>query len=393
MHDVLAELSAPHVPPCLSLFQPTHRTHPENRQDPIRFRNLMKALETSLRETYPTAEAEAMLVPFEALASDTDFWNHTLDGLAVFGSEGTFQVLRLAQPVAELVVVADSFHTKPLRHYLQSLGRYQVLALSLGAMRMYEGNQLALDELELLAGVPRTLEDALGDELTEPFLNVGSHGGSGGEHNPMHHGQGGKADEAPNDADRFFRAVDRAVMDHYSKPSGLPLILAALPEHHLRFHAVSRNPRLVAEGIRANPDAMSTDELRDLAWKALEPGYKVHLAALCEDYAHAESKGHGSDVMTDVAVAASNGRVATLLIAASPTRHAPQGLLVAADRQIPGRIDAATGHVRLAQPTDLHVDDLLDDLSALVTAQGGKVMVIPPAEMPSTTGLAATYRY
>ncbi|TVR67101.1 MAG: hypothetical protein EA420_00995, partial [Candidatus Competibacteraceae bacterium] len=32
-------------PPCLSLFQPTHRNHPDNQQDPIRFKNLVKALE------------------------------------------------------------------------------------------------------------------------------------------------------------------------------------------------------------------------------------------------------------------------------------------------------------------------------------------------------------
>jgi hypothetical protein len=28
--------------PCLSLYQPTHRRHPENLQDPIRYKNLLK---------------------------------------------------------------------------------------------------------------------------------------------------------------------------------------------------------------------------------------------------------------------------------------------------------------------------------------------------------------
>ena len=34
--------------PCLSIYQPTHRQHPENVQDPIRFRNLVKSLKESL---------------------------------------------------------------------------------------------------------------------------------------------------------------------------------------------------------------------------------------------------------------------------------------------------------------------------------------------------------
>ena len=43
-------------PPCLSLFQPTHRHYPDNRQAPIRFGNLVKELEQSLSQKYPADE-------------------------------------------------------------------------------------------------------------------------------------------------------------------------------------------------------------------------------------------------------------------------------------------------------------------------------------------------
>jgi hypothetical protein len=42
--DVLAGLSAAQKPPCVSRYQATHRKHPEDQQDPIRFRNLVKEL-------------------------------------------------------------------------------------------------------------------------------------------------------------------------------------------------------------------------------------------------------------------------------------------------------------------------------------------------------------
>ena len=89
--ESLAELASVHQPPCLSLYQPTHRRHPENQQDPIRFRNLVKELEASLRQKYPAIETRLLLEPFEALAHDHDFWNHTLDGLAVLGGPGCFE--------------------------------------------------------------------------------------------------------------------------------------------------------------------------------------------------------------------------------------------------------------------------------------------------------------
>lgn len=113
-HDYPSVLLADHEPPCLSLYQPTHRHHPDNQQDPVRFRNLVRALEASMRQRYAAREIRPLLAPFHDLAVDHAFWNHALDGLAVLASPGTFKVYRLQRPVAELAVVAESFHTKPL---------------------------------------------------------------------------------------------------------------------------------------------------------------------------------------------------------------------------------------------------------------------------------------
>ncbi|MDH4369744.1 MAG: hypothetical protein OEV99_07830 [Nitrospira sp.] len=378
-NELVAELVSSHEPPCLSLYQPTHRRHPDNQQDPIRFRNLVKEPKTSLRQKHPAAETRLLLEPFDALADDHDFWAHTLDGLAVLGGPGLFHVFRLQRPVAELAVVADSFHTKPLRRFLQSVDRYQVLGLSLHKIQLFEGTRSALDEIDPASGVPRTITEALGDELTEPHLTVASYGGVGGAHTPMRHGQGGKKDEVDIDADRFFRAIDRAVLEHHSRPSGLPLMLSALPEHHDRFHQVSHNPFLMAEGLTINPDVLSIDELRERAWQVVEPQYRTRLATLADDFVEAKSKGLGSDDLGQVAQAAASGRVATLLIEA--------------DRQIAGRLDSATGRIELDDLRNPRVDDLLDDLGELVEKMGGKVQVIPAEQMPAQTGLAAIYRH
>jgi hypothetical protein len=377
--EVLVELLAHHEPPCLSLYQRTHRRHPENQQDPVRFRNLVREMEASLRQKYPASEARRLLEPFEALAHDAVFWNHTLDGLAVLGGPGLFRVIRLQRPVPEMAVVADSFHTKPLRRFLQSVDRYQVLGLSLQAIRLFEGNRDALDEVDPAPGVPRTITEALGGELTEPHRTVGSYGGVGGASMSMHHGHGGRKDEVDVDADRFFRAIDRAVLEHHSRPSGLPLILAALPEHHHLFHQVSHNPFLLAEGIKVHPDSVAAEELRALAWQVFGSQHEARLAALGGEFEQARSKGLGSDDLAQVAEAAASGRVATLLIEA--------------DRLIAGRLDGATGRIERDDLSHPQVGDLLDDLGALIGKMGGRVLVIPAERMPVRTGLAATYRY
>jgi len=379
--DDLRALLADHEPPCLSLYQATHRRHPENQQDPIRFRNLLKQLEESLQQKYPIAEARALLEPYRALARDDSFWNHTLDGLAVFGSCDTFHVFKLPRTVpAELAVVAESFHAKPLMRILQSADRYQVLALDRHKAKLYEGNRDALDEVELAGGVLGTIEEALGDELTEPHQTVASYGAAGGRGVPsMHHGHGGKKDEVGIDADRFFRAIDRAVLEHHSRPSGLPLMLAALPEHHDLFHKVSQNPFLMVNGIGLDPGPLSAERLREEAWRTVEPHYRQRLAKLVDDFEEARSKRLGSADLSDVAQAAVAGRVGTLLVEAG--------------RQVPGRVDPANGQIDFGVLAHPEIDDLLDDLAELTLKMGGDVVVVPPERMPSRTGLAATYRF
>lgn len=374
-----AELASFQGRPCLSLYQPTHRRHPDNQQDPIRFRHLLKALETSLRQQHEGDGIKTLLEPFEALAQDDDFWNHTLDGLAVLGAPGLFRVFILQRPLAELAVVADSFHTRPLRRWLQSTGRYHVLALSLDKAQLFEGGRHALDAVALAADVPQTMTAALGEERTDPHSTVSSYGGVGGGHMAMHHGQGGRKDEIDGDAERYFRAVDRAVLEHHSRPSGLPLMLAALAEHHHLFRKVSHNPLLMADGLMVDPRGLKPDVLQQRAWEVAAPQQQALQAAWSDAYEAAAARGLGSDDLSEVAQAAVAGRVATLLIEA--------------ERELPGHIDGATGRIDPAELDSPQVDDILDDLGAMVERMGGEVHVLPAERMPCRTGVAASFRH
>jgi hypothetical protein len=371
INDYPAGIFATPEAPCLSLYQPTHRHHPDNEQDPIRFRNLLKALEESLRQKYSTRDVRPLLEPFQRLAGDRDFWNHTLDGLAVLGAPGLFRVYRLQRPVPELAVVADSFHLKPLLRILQSADGYHVLGLSRQKITLFEGNRDVLDEVELPPAIPRTIADVLGEASKERHVEVWMAGVRGG--------QDSKSDLVDNDTERFFRAVDRAILEHYSQPSKLPLLLAALPEHHSFFRKISRNPFLLAEGIDIYPDALTAEALRERAWRVIEPQYLARLAGLVEMFEAARAQELGDHDLAQVARSAVAGRVATLLIEA--------------DRRVPGRIDAATGRIEFGDLAHPGVDDLLDDLGELVLKNGGQVVIVPAERMPTRTGIAAIYRF
>lgn len=364
-------------PPCLSLYQPTHRTFPDNQQDPIRFRALMDELEKSLRKEYSTRDVRPLMEPFERIAGDADFWKmRTRDGLAVLAAPGLFRVYRFQRAVPELAVVADSFHIKPLVRLFQSADSYYVLAVDRQKIKLFEGNRDQMDEVDLTPDVPRTSDDVLGEEENQRDMASWTPAGAAGS---IVYGQGFESDIVDAAAERFFRAVDGAILEQYSRPSGRPLLLAALPQNQSLFRQVSRNPFLLDDGIDSDPNAFSLPELRDRAWRVFGPHYLTRLEGLIESFNVRRAHELGDADLSRVARSAIAGRVDTLLIDA--------------DRHVPGRLDATSGRISYDDLADPAVDDLLDDLGEIVLAHGGQVVIVPTDRMPTDTGIAALYRF
>ena len=382
--DALRELITGDEPPCISLYQPTHRANPDALQDPIRYRNLVRDAERSLREKYSRRELGPLLAPFRALGDDDRFWRRQRDGLAVLASATRFDIFQLHRPVKEFVEVADTFYIKPLLRILQSADQYQVLCLDRQGAKLYEGNRDALDEVDM-GDMPTTITSALGGERTEPHLTIGVYGKRAG---PGHlarggtgsfPGVGGRKDEIAKDTERFFQIIDREVLDRFSRPSDLPLILVALPENQAEFRRISRNPFLQPTGVEKDPSPLTPDQLRTEVWRVVEPTYLARLARLTDDHRAATARGLGATKLDDVARAAAAARIGSLL--------------VEANRVIPGRFEPTTGEVHPGRLADPEIGDVIDDLAETVLRTGGEVVIAPADRMPTDTGMAATFRH
>lgn len=363
--------------PCVSLYQPTHRSHPDNGQDRIRFGNLVKKVEALWTDRYADHDPLSVLANLRKLGEERNFWNHTLDGLAVLVSPEMFRVYRLQRQVPELINVGNSFHIKPLLRMVQSADRYQVLAINRHSAKMFVGNRDALDPFDAGEDFPATLEAVLGEDPLRGRPAAWSRGAAAGTAG-VRDGQVERSSLIDADTEQFFRAVDRAVAEQFSRPAGLPLMLAALPEHQAMFRKLSHNAYLLPQGIDTHADAMSLDELRERAWRVMEPKYLERLSGLVDMYHAARARWLANDDVAQVARSAVSGRVSTLL--------------VEADRQVSGRMEATSGAVDFAAK-GVAGEDLLDDIAEKVIANGGQVVVVPKPRMPSETGLAAIYRF
>jgi hypothetical protein len=159
----------------------------------------------------------------------------------------------------------------------------------------------------------------------------------------------------------------------------MPLILAALPENHHLFRAVSRNPFLMSGAIDIHPSALAIEELRDRAWQLVLPLYLKRLQGLIDQFGASRAEDRSGGDLAEIARAAAAARISTLLIEA--------------DRVVPGRFDSESGAIEFAPLDDPGVDDLLDDLGEHALKTGGEVVIVPAERMPTDTGIAAIYRF
>ena len=195
----------------------------------------------------------------------------------------------------------------------------------------------------------------------------------------MYHGHGDVKQEIDKDTEKYFRYVDSFVFENYSKKSKLPLVLVSLTEHHSEFKRISKNPYLLEEGISKSVESLNLDEIQKKARVIIDAINIKKMQKMVESYTKAKAGLLGSSDLVQVAKAAYESRVETILIEE--------------DKIVPGRINNKTGDIKFGDIDNPNYDDILDDLSELVLSSGGDVFVLPKDLMPGTTGIAAIYRY
>jgi hypothetical protein len=373
----LQTLLAPHPGPCISLYLPTHRRLPQAKQDPVRFKNLMRTTEGLLRTEYTNRDTKALLQPLEDLARD-DFWHAQMGGLALFRSSDLLTHYRMPMRCPELAVVADSFHVRPLLHFLESNRYFYVLTLSQNRVSLYEGSPYSLCQVDL-PELPKSLDETFGKDQREPVINA--YDARPGQSGAIYYGYGVPPEEQVKEKlAAFFRVVDLALWDNVLRDERVPLILAGVGYHHPIYRSVSRYGYLVDQPVEGNFDYITPEQLHAKVWPVAHNVLRVREEQVLDEYAARAIQGQTIEDLSAIAQATFSRRVGYLLIA--------QGA------HVWGLMDRASGRIvhRSAQQ-DTRDGDVLDDLAEATLAQGGEVIMLQRARMPGHSPAAAILRW
>ncbi len=91
-------------------------------------------------------------------------------------------------------------------------------------------------------------------------------------------------------------------------------MLVALLNYHTVFKNLSHNPYLMEEGIKVDFDSLSLAKLRDKAWEQIESVYLNKTKKLIDRFENARAQFLGSDDLAQIARAALENRVETILV-------------------------------------------------------------------------------
>ena len=359
--------------PVISIYVDTHIKKPDRLENPIRFKNLVKEAQASLKDKEFKGFKDLFSL-FKEMEEDALFWEGATESMAILGDEEECIVYKLPVNVKSLAIVSDSFYIKPLLRSFQSNGHYHVLGLNRDNFVLFEADRYGITEIPVDAR-DATMEGVLGTEKTAPHLSVASIGGD----QSMYHGHGGAKDERKVDQEKFFRHVDTFVLEQYSKKQKIPLILVSPDEHQGEFRKLSKNNYLIDEGIKIDGDALDKKNLYEKVQDVIQELFKKELKDRMATFSEAHAKDLGSDDVVQIGRAIAEGKVASLYLEEN-TVH-------------PGRFDPQLGTVMQGEIADPRVGDVYDDMAEVVLSRGGEVLILSKDEMPTERDLAAVYRY
>ena len=346
--------------PALTITLPTHRTSPENRQDPIRVKNLVEQATARLHEEFSKREIAPLLDRLDTLVAGIDY-NHTLDGLGLFVNQDFALAAQLPFTLNERVNIGETFHTRDLVFAMNRSPRYWTLVLSEKPTRLFACTHDALVEI---------------NEGGFPI----AHDGPGGEQ-PLPGGFGIKKSAYRDENHRqFFRQIDSALKPLLANDP-LPMAVVGVDRFLAFFTEVSDHKDAIVATLQGSHDKTSPHELSQLVWPLVKDALDEQLQKVLAELDKAIGENKSASSIREVWRLAKEGR--------------GQLLLVEEDFHFSARVDE-TGMklIPADDPTAPDViDDAVDDIIETVLSKQGKVVFVEKGQLEAHQHIALILRY
>jgi len=353
MKTITSELQRFRGTACVTITLKTHRTHPENKQDSIQLKNLIKTAERRLAEEYDQSVASERVAQLEKLAEQIDF-DRNLDGLLLVAGENFGELVPLPIDVENRVVIDDNFATRELVRALHSQSAYYVLVLSQKQVRLIlaYGDRVAR---ELGAPFPMQNDTLHPDSREEAAV-------------------GNRQDQL---VEEFFNRVDKQVQKSI-KAQPHPIVIASDRRNFDYFQKVADKDLCLAH-LNGSYETARDHEIVSLAWARVRDALAERNAARLEELKQAVSQQRFTSDLSEIWQAIQAGRGRTLFV--------ERGYFQ------PARIENGQVIPEEAPDSAEVLDDVVDEMVEANVQFGGDTVFVDPGQLQEFQKVALVTRY
>ncbi len=357
MDFILDKIKNVNQDPCITIKLNTSRTKPDYLADPLALKNLVKEVDSRLKEMYDKRLVWKLMENIESVQKKIDF-SHNLNSLLIFVNENFAEFVTLPVQVKQEVIIGNNFHTREVIKARSQSKEYYVLVLSHFQARLLHARE-------------DNLVKEFSDEAGFTVNNLGQVNDYQVRVNIENESSGFIA-ELFNNTDKLFKEV------YFKQP--LPVVIASEESNYHKFKNVADMPENIIGHINKNRDDHKAPAVVKEAWKVVQEYVKKQQESYKVELEDAQNNNLLVSEISEIWRAINEGRGDLLMV--EETLHQPaqimeNGFISISDSGNGGEI----------------VDDVVDEIIEANMRMGGRICFLPSGSLEDFSGMVLKARY
>lgn len=343
--------------PCVTVSLNTHRTHPDNAQDIILLKNLLKEAEERVVKEFGKRPVSSLLEKLSSVENEIDV-NYNLDSLHIYLSNDTKEIIKSVWSSNENGVnISDTFNIRSLIKSYTRSEEYYILLLSQSGVTLYSA-----------------VNDGITNEIRNDDFPFDEN-----RHYNTHSDKGSDSKHLDDLVREFLNTVDKAVVK-MNNETGLNCVVICTEDNYSRLMQVADKPSVFNGYANIDYNKTDTHHIAKQGWEIIKNiQHKRRIEAIAEIK---EAVGQGN-VLTDlqeIYQASIDGRGDLLMV----HQDFSQPVLMTSDRTFDLATDVTKPNV---------IDDITSRIAWDVLSKNGKVFFTTQDEIKDLGKIVLKTRY
>lgn len=343
--------------PCVTISLNTNRTHPDNAQDIILLKNLIKEAEERVIKEFGKRPVSSLLEKLSSIENEIDV-NYHLDSLYLYLSNDTKEIIKSCWPSNENSVhISDAFDISSLIKLYNRSEEYLILLLSQSGVTLY---------------------NAINDGITHEIRNK-DFPFSENRHYNSHSDLGSDSKYLDDLVREFLNSVDRAIVK-INNETGLNCVVICTEDNYSRLLQVADKQSVYKGYVSIDYNKTDIHHLAKQGWKIIKNLQHERRADAIREIKEAVGQGNVLTDLQEIYQGSMDGRADLLMV----HQEFAQPVLMTSERTFDLVSDVSQPNV---------IDDITSRISWNVLSKNGRVFFTTQDEIKDLGKIVLKTRY